>query len=48
MVFVFFQIPERDREFSMGVASVGDSFGITAAGLSAIPLHNAICDHFAS
>ncbi|CAF2099614.1 unnamed protein product [Rotaria magnacalcarata] len=37
------EIPEPDREFSMGVASVGDSFGITFAGLLAIPLHNAIC-----
>ncbi|CAF0793936.1 unnamed protein product [Adineta steineri] len=37
------EIPERDREYSMGVASIGDSFGITAAGLLAIPLHNAIC-----
>ncbi|CAF1080313.1 unnamed protein product [Adineta ricciae] len=37
------EIPERDREFSMGVASVGDSFGITFAGLLAIPIHNAIC-----
>jgi hypothetical protein len=32
----------------MGVASIGDSFGITFAGLSAIPLHNAICNHFAT
>ncbi|UJR14649.1 hypothetical protein I4U23_001642 [Adineta vaga] len=37
------EIPEKDREFSMGVASVGDSFGITFAGLLSIPLHNAIC-----
>ncbi|CAF4987243.1 unnamed protein product [Rotaria sp. Silwood1] len=37
------EIPKPDREFSMGVASIGDSFGITFAGLSAIPLHNAIC-----
>ncbi|CAF2890602.1 unnamed protein product [Rotaria sp. Silwood2] len=37
------EIPEPDREFSMGVASIGDSFGITFAGLLAIPLHNAIC-----
>jgi len=40
------EIPERNREFSMGVASIGDSFGITFAGLSAIPLHNAICKQF--
>ncbi|CAF1442067.1 unnamed protein product [Rotaria sp. Silwood1] len=37
------EIREPDREFSMGVASIGDSFGITFAGLLAIPLHNAIC-----
>ncbi|CAF1095095.1 unnamed protein product, partial [Didymodactylos carnosus] len=37
------EIPERDREFSMGVASIGDSVGITIAGFSAIPLHNRIC-----
>ena len=30
----------------MGVASVGDSFGITGAGFLAIPLHNIICYHF--
>ncbi|CAF3646897.1 unnamed protein product [Rotaria sp. Silwood1] len=37
------EIPEPDREFSMGGASIDDSFGITFAGLSAIPLHSAIC-----
>ena len=30
----------------MGVASVGDSFGITLAGLLAVPLHNVICDNY--
>lgn len=30
-------------EFSLGIASVADSFGITLAGVSAIPLHNSVC-----
>ncbi|CAF1065033.1 unnamed protein product [Rotaria sordida] len=37
------EIPEPDREFSIGVASISDSVGISFAGLLAIPLHNAIC-----
>ena len=32
-----------NREFRMGAASMADSLGIAAAGIIAIPIHNAIC-----
>ena len=35
---------ERDREFSLGISSIADSIAIGLAGLSALPLHNWICD----
>ena len=40
------QVPAYHREFAMGVSSVGDSFGISLAGVSAIFMHKYICGHF--
>ncbi|GFX54198.1 battenin [Trichonephila clavipes] len=33
----------EDKEFSMGVASLGDSIGIALAGITALPVHDALC-----
>lgn len=37
------EVPADVREFSMGVATVGDTVGIALAGAVAIPSHNHIC-----
>lgn len=37
------EVPDQYRSFSMGVTTVGESFGVVVAGLLAIPLHNVIC-----
>ncbi|XP_062874807.1 battenin [Trichomycterus rosablanca] len=34
---------EREREFAMAAASVGDSFGIALSGAAAFPIHNYFC-----
>ncbi|XP_036446224.1 battenin isoform X2 [Colossoma macropomum] len=34
---------DREREFAMAAASVGDSFGIALSGIAAFPLHNYFC-----
>lgn len=41
--FSFPQIDEHHKEYAMGVTTLADSFGITVAGLIAIPIHNIIC-----
>ncbi|XP_061081287.1 battenin [Conger conger] len=41
--FISKETGSREREFAMSTASVGDSFGITLSGLTAIPLHNYFC-----
>ncbi|KAF8790482.1 battenin-like isoform X2 [Argiope bruennichi] len=33
----------EDKEFAMGVASLGDSIGIALAGVVALPVHDALC-----
>jgi hypothetical protein len=38
-----FQIRPEFREFSLGVATIADSFGISIAGVVTIPSHNHIC-----
>ena len=38
------EIPKEFREFSIAVTSIADSFGITLAGFTSIPVHNGICD----
>ena len=38
------EIPKESREFSIAVTSIADSFGITLAGFTSIPIHNAICE----
>ena len=35
---------KRNREFSLGIASVADSLAIALAGFTALPLHNWICN----
>ena len=35
---------DRDREFSLGISSLADSTAIGFAAISALPLHNWICD----
>jgi len=35
---------EQNREFSLGIASLADSTAIGLAGLSALPIHNWICE----
>lgn len=42
-MFIIFQIPEDDREFSMGIASLGDAIGIALAGGISLPVHDALC-----
>nr|XP_042910831.1 battenin isoform X2 [Parasteatoda tepidariorum] len=37
------EVAEKDREFSMGVASVGDSVGIALAGIVSLPVHEVLC-----
>lgn len=37
------QIRPEFREFSLGAATIADSFGISVAGAVAIPSHNHIC-----
>ena len=39
------EIPKKDRELSMAIASIADSIGIALAGFTAIPTHNAICNY---
>ncbi|KAL6476717.1 hypothetical protein MHYP_G00152160 [Metynnis hypsauchen] len=34
---------DREREFAMAAASVGDSFGIALSGVAAFPVHNYFC-----
>ncbi|XP_048253040.1 battenin-like isoform X1 [Haliotis rufescens] len=38
------EIAPEVREFSLGVATVGDAVGIAVAGAAAIPSHNRLCD----
>lgn len=42
---VSIDIPKKDREFSIAITSIADSFGITLAGFTSIPVHNAICNY---
>lgn len=37
-------VPEEDKQFSMGVTSFADAIGITFAGIFSMFAHNAICD----
>ena len=37
------EVEPEHCEFSLGVASVADSFGITMAGVTAIPIHDVVC-----
>lgn len=37
------EIPQEDREFCLGAATIGDAVGIAVAGAVAIPSHNHIC-----
>lgn len=39
-----YEIASEYLEFSMGVTSIADSFGIVLAGLVSIPAHNKLCD----
>ncbi|XP_035230530.1 battenin-like [Stegodyphus dumicola] len=37
------EVAEEDKEFSMGVASLGDSIGIALAGIVSMPVHDRLC-----
>lgn len=37
------EIPEEHREYSLGVATLGDAMGIALAGAIAVPVHDAMC-----
>ena len=39
------QAPEEYKEFAIGLTTVADSSGIAVAGVSAIFVHNYICEH---
>ena len=39
------EIPKKNREMSIAIASIADSIGIALAGFTAIPVHNAICNY---
>lgn len=41
--YLFHQLSQEEKEFAIQATSLSDTFGITIAGLVAIPLHNAIC-----
>ncbi|XP_059204701.1 battenin [Centropristis striata] len=41
--FISKETADRQREFAMAAASVGDSLGIAAAGLAAFPVHSHFC-----
>uniref|UniRef100_A0A3Q3VW41 Battenin n=1 Tax=Mola mola TaxID=94237 RepID=A0A3Q3VW41_MOLML len=41
--FISKESEDREREFSMAAASVGDSVGIALAGLAAFPVHTYFC-----
>ncbi|KAM9393157.1 battenin isoform 2-T2 [Pholidichthys leucotaenia] len=41
--FISEEMKERDREFAMAAASVGDSLGIAVAGFVSFPVHNHFC-----
>lgn len=51
IIYIFFsvfdefltQTGDRQREFAMAAASVGDSVGIALAGLAAFPVHRYFC-----
>ena len=45
VMVVVLQAPEGYKEFSLGLTSAADTSGITLAGVSAIFVHNYICDH---
>ena len=38
------EIAAEHKEYSIGVATLGDSIGIAIAGAIALPSHKAICD----
>lgn len=42
------QTEDRQREFAMAAASVGDSLGIALAGLAAFPVHRYFCSLWAA
>ena len=42
------QVKPEHKEFSMGVASMADSCGIALAGVTALPVHNALCSNWRS
>ncbi|XP_026021778.1 battenin isoform X2 [Astatotilapia calliptera] len=41
--FISKETEDRHREFSMAAASIGDSLGITVAGLISLPVHTYFC-----
>lgn len=41
--FISKETEDRQREFAMAAASVGDSLGIALAGLTALPVHRYFC-----
>ena len=45
MVDVLLQAPEEYKEFAIGLTTMADSSGIAVAGVSAIFVHNYICEH---
>ena len=42
---VSIEVPKNVREFAIAITSIADSFGISLAGFTAIPVHNAICKY---
>lgn len=42
------EVKPEHKEFSMGVASMADSCGIALAGVTALPVHNALCSNWRS
>lgn len=37
------EVPEKWRNFALGIVPVADSIGISLAGLLAMPVHNSLC-----
>ena len=45
LITVVLQAPKEYKEFSIGLTSAADTSGITLAAVSAIFVHNYICEH---
>ena len=43
---IYNEITQRYKEYSLSVTTLSDSIGITLAGFTALPVHDALCKKF--